>query len=180
MDTLEREAVTQAEPQNEQEWQPQQPTAEHLWLQRLVGEWAYETSMVTDPDGPDQTFTGTESVRPLGDLWVVAEGRGEMPGGGEAATLITLGYDPQKGRYVSTWIGSMMTHLWVCDGEVDETGTKLTLSAEGPDCHTPGKTTRYRDVIEIEGEDRRTLTAYVQGDDGEWNQMVTSRYRRLK
>jgi hypothetical protein len=35
-----------------------------------------------------------------------------MPGGGAATMFLTLGYDPQRERYVGTWIGSMMTHLW--------------------------------------------------------------------
>ena len=33
--------------------------------------------------------------------------------------IMTLGYDPQKKRFVGTLIGSMMTHLWVYDGALD-------------------------------------------------------------
>ena len=51
------------------------------------------------------TTSGTESVRSLGVLWFVTEGRGEIPGGGPATTSMTLGYDTQKKRYVGTWIG---------------------------------------------------------------------------
>lgn len=57
--------------------------------------------------------TQTESVRSLGGLWILAEGQSEMPGGGAATTMMTLGYDAQKQRYVGTWIGSMRTCLWV-------------------------------------------------------------------
>jgi Protein of unknown function (DUF1579) len=55
--------------------------------------------------------SGVESVRSFGSLWVVAEGQGEMPGCGPARTMMTLGYDPQRQRYVGTFIVSMMTHL---------------------------------------------------------------------
>ena len=55
-----------------------------------------------------------------------------MPGGGPATTLMTLGYDPEKKRFVGTWIGSMMTHLWIYDGALDAAGKVLTLDAEGP------------------------------------------------
>ncbi len=52
------------------------------------------------PGKPPEKAKGTESVRSLGGLWILAEGRGEMPGGGAMTTMMTLGYDPQKKR---TW-----------------------------------------------------------------------------
>jgi hypothetical protein len=88
-----------------------EPQKEHQWLQKLVGEWTYETDCSMVPDQPSEKTKGTEIVRSLGDLWTVAEGQGEMPGGGSMTTLITLGYDPQTKRYVGTWVGSMMTYL---------------------------------------------------------------------
>ena len=99
---------------------------EHHWLQKLVGEWTYEHEMAMEPGGPLQKFTGTETVRTLGGFWVLCEGRGEMPGGGEAVTVMTLGYDPAKKRYVGTFIGSMMSYLWLYDGELDAAANKLT------------------------------------------------------
>ena len=93
-----------------------------------------------EPDQPPVKSTGTETVRCLGHsescslarLWVLAEGQGEMPGCGSVTTLMTLGYDPQKQRYVGTWIGSMMTYLWQYDGELDAGETMLTLNSDGP------------------------------------------------
>ena len=155
-----------------------QPQKQHEWLQQLVGKWTMEAEALAGPDQPSFKSTGTESVRSLGGLWVLCEGRGEMPGGGIANSLMTLGYDPQKKRYVGTWIGSMMTHLWVYDGEVDATGKVLTLSAEGPNFADEGKMARYRDVIEIVGSDHRTLTSHQLGDDGKWRQFMTAHYRR--
>jgi len=46
-------------------------------------------------------FNGTESVRSLGGLWILAEGQGETPGSGSATTILTLGYDPQRKRFVT-------------------------------------------------------------------------------
>ena len=43
-----------------------------------------------------------------------------MPGDGFGQTLMTLGFNPQTERYVGTWVGSMMAHLWVYDGWLDE------------------------------------------------------------
>ena len=132
------------------------------------------------PDGPVEKFETTESVRSLEGVWVVCEGRGEMPAGAPSTTIMTLGYDPAKGRYVGTWIGSMMTYLWVYDGWLDPTGRVLTLEAEGPDMEEDGKLARYRDVIEIKSDDYRTMTAQVLGSDGEWRGFMTAYYHRQK
>ncbi|WP_221643561.1 MULTISPECIES: DUF1579 domain-containing protein [unclassified Nostoc] len=107
---------------------PAQPQKEHQWLQKLVGQWTYEIEAMMEPDQPPVKSTGTETVRCLGHsescslarLWVLAKGQGEMPGCGSVTTLMTLGYDPQKQRYMGTWIGSMMTYLWQYDGELDQ------------------------------------------------------------
>lgn len=155
-----------------------EPRKEHQWLQKLVGEWTIEAEMAMGPDKPSEKSTGTESVRSLGGVWFLAEGQGEMPGGGDATTLMTLGYDPQKKRFVGTWLGSMMTHLWVYDGELDAAGTVLTLNAEGPSMAGDGRLAKYRDVIEFKSDDHRVLTSHMLGDDGQWSHFMTANYRR--
>jgi hypothetical protein len=171
--------------QTEQTGQPSMeatPQAEHQWLQQLVGEWTTEAQMTIGPESAEPC-QGTESVRSIGGLWVLAEGRGEMPGGGAATMLMTLGYDPAKQRYVGNWVGSMMAHMWVYDGDLDPSGTVLTLNTEGPDMSpgaAPGKRAKYKDVMTIQDADNRTLTSSYQGDDGKWQQFMTARYRRTK
>lgn len=157
---------------------------QHRWLHRLAGQWTSETRMPGPPGQPDQTLAGTESVRTLGDLWVVCEGRGDMPGGGTATMIMTLGYSPERQCHVGTWVGSMMTHLWVYEGSVDATGQVLTLESTGP-AWTPegqpiaGKSARYRDVITFLSDDHRTLSSRVLGDDGQWSEpFMTVHYRR--
>jgi hypothetical protein len=157
-----------------------EPQKEHRWLQKLVGEWTYDVEATMEPGKPTEKFTGTESVRSLGGLWMLAEGQGEMPGGGTATTLMTLGYDPQKKRYVGTFIGSMMTHLWVYDGALDAAERVLTLDAEGPSMTGEGQMAKYQDVIELKSDDHRMLTSHVLGDDGTWHQFMTANYRRTK
>jgi hypothetical protein len=151
---------------------------EHQWLHRMIGEWTSEARVSMGPGKPMETSKGTESVRSLGGLWIVAEGQGEMPGGGLATMIMTLGYDPQAKRFVGTWIGSMMTHMWVYAGALDAAERVLTLEAEGPDMAGTGKIAKYRDVIELESPDHRVLTSHVLGDDGAWQQFMTAHYRR--
>ena len=158
-----------------------EPHKEHDWLQKLVGEWTYEIEVKMGPDLSVEKATGIESVRSLwGGLWILAEAQGEMPGCGAATTMMTLGYDPQQQRYVGTWIGSMMTHLWVYDGELDAAEKVLTLASEGPSMTAEGRMARYKDAIEFKSDDRRVLTSHVLGDDGQWHQFMRANYRRKK
>jgi hypothetical protein len=151
---------------------------EHQWLTKLVGEWTSEIEVMMEPGHPPEKATGTESVRSLDGLWIVAEGKGDMPGCGAVTTIMTLGYDPDTKRYVGTWIGSMMTHLWVYDGELDTDERVLTLDSEGPAMSGEGKMAKYRDAIAFESDDYRVLTSHVLGDDGKWHGFMTAHYRR--
>ncbi len=157
-----------------------EPQKEHALLQRLVGEWAYEIECSMGPGQPPAKSSGFERVRSIGGLWVVAEGQGEMPGGGPATTVMTLGYDPQKQRYVGTFVASMMTHLWLYEGALDAAGKVLTHDAEGPSFAGDRKMARYQDVITLESDHHRILTSRMLGADGTWHQFMTAHYRRKK
>jgi len=153
-----------------------EPQKEHQWLHKLVGHWVTEADMAGMPDA--QKHRGTETVRSLGGLWVLCEGAGEMPGGDKATMLMCLGYDPKKKRFVGTWMGSMMTHLWVYEGSLDATQKVLTLNSEGPSMSGDDKLAKYRDVIEFKSDNHRVLTSHMLGDDGQWTQFMTAHYRR--
>jgi Protein of unknown function (DUF1579) len=56
------------------------PRREHRWLQRFVGEWMSETEMSMEPGKPPEKCYGTDSVKSLGGLWILAEGQGEHAG----------------------------------------------------------------------------------------------------
>lgn len=155
-----------------------EPQAEHQWLQHLVGDWTSEAECAMGPDQPATKTTGTERVRMMGGLWMLAEGRGEMPGGSEGTWLMTLGYDIQKKKYLGTWAGSMMSHLWIYDGAMDTSKRTLTLSAEGASMSGDGSMTTYQDIIEIKSPDYRTLTSRMLQPDGTWRQFMTAHYRR--
>jgi hypothetical protein len=157
-----------------------EPQKEHQWLKKLVGEWTSEAEMQMGPDKPPAKSQGTESVRSLGGLWILGEGQADMPGCGPATMILTLGYDPQKKRFVGSWVGSMMTHMWVYDGALDATGNTLVLDTEGPGMAGDGKMSKYQDVIEFKSDDHRILYSQVLGDDGKWTRFMTAHYRRKR
>jgi hypothetical protein len=157
-----------------------EPQKEHEWLHGLIGDWEAEMECVMAPGEPPMKSKGSESVRSLGGLWTLGEGTGEGPDGSTATTLMTLGYDPERKRFVGTFVASMMTHMWIYEGSVDSSGKVLTLDTEGPTFTGDGKMAKYQDIIEFTSPDHRTLTSRVRGEDGEWRQLVTAHYRRKK
>jgi len=159
-----------------------QPQKEHEWLHRIVGEWTGEFECDMGPDQPPSKSKTTEVVRSVGGLWVVGEGVGDCPMTGQTVqSIITLGYDPKRGKFVGTFVASMMDHLWLYEGALDDSGRKLVLDAQGPTFEA-GKTglANYQDVVELLDNDRRTLTSYLQGDDGQWRMIMKGEYRRKK
>jgi hypothetical protein len=159
---------------------------EHQWLQRLVGEWTVEGEASMAPGQPAVKYSGTlnsieprhtESVRSLEGIWTVCEGRDEN---GASSSLMTLGYDPARGRFVGTFVAGMMTHLWLYEGELDSDEKRLTLDCEGPSLTTEGQMGRYRDTIELVSDDHRVLTSRFLFDDGEWREFMRADYRRTK
>ncbi|MBA3886296.1 MAG: DUF1579 domain-containing protein [Acidobacteria bacterium] len=151
---------------------------EHDWLHKLVGEWTTEFEAPGTDAQPPTVLKGTESVRSMQHAWVVGHGRGPMPDGSDSESMITLGFDPDRERFVGTWVGTMMNHMWIYDGELDSSGRVLTLSSEGPSMDGQKHILRYQDVIEFVTDDHRTLTGRVQNADGQWHDMMVVNYRR--
>lgn len=150
-----------------------QAQKEHLWLQKFLGEWTYEGECPGAPGEPPMQFKGTESARAIGELWIQSEGSNTTPDGKPATMLLTLGYDPVQKAYVGTWIGSMMSHLWVYKGTLDTSGKVLTLDTEGPSMAGDGKMVRYQDITTFVDDNHRTLTSQTLGEDGKWNHFMT-------
>ena len=154
------------------------PSAQHGWLHRLLGAWRYESEAMAAPGQPPMRATGIERVRSLG-YWVIGEAEGEMPGSaGRMRWMVTMGYDAKSGRFRGSWVGSMMPHLFIYDGALSEDGRTLTLDNEGPSFTGEG-TSRYRDVVEMQGDDLRVMTSLVQGADGGWTEFMTARFHRI-
>ena len=131
-----------------------------------------------DTREPPTKSTGDAKVRSLNGLWILCEGTGDAPDGVPVNSVITLGYDPQKARFVGSFVASCMTNLWIYEGTLDEAGKALTLDTEGPGFSDDGALAPYQDLIEIESDDHWTLKSRMRGEDGQWFQFVTAHYRR--
>lgn len=152
------------------------PQSEHQWLDQLVGNWSFEHACQM-PDGSQASTPGKMDCRSLGGMWLICESSGLSDDGTSWSSIMTLGFDPAKNRYVGTFIGSMMAHIWPYQGVVDSTGKRLPLESEGPKFGGEG-TCKYRDTIEIIDQDNWLFTSEMHTDDGQWVQFMTGKHWR--
>ena len=151
---------------------------QHQWLKRLVGEWTYVNESSGLPNQPPMKFTGRESVRMLGDLWVLAEMTGTMPDGGAMTALMTLGYDPERQAYIGSWIGSPMAHMFVYEGQLSADGLTLPLNTIGPSFTDMSVMANYQDIIAFTKDGKRTLRSQYKNPDGSWTQFMQATFTR--
>lgn len=157
------------------------PSVEHNFFAPLVGQWTLAHQCDTGNGQPQISTTGQATIRSLGGMWYIIEcsWTGDENQPEPWSSQFTLGYDPEKKAYVGTFVGSMMTHLWIYQGQLDESGKSISLNVEGPRFDGPG-TALYRDTIEIVSEDHWILRSALRNDDGSWNQFMEGHHHRVK
>jgi Protein of unknown function (DUF1579) len=159
-------------------FQMPQPTKEHEWLKRFVGEWESDVE-VNMPGQPTMTHKGTESAKMVGGFWTVIDiesGSTDMP----YALRITLGYDPAQQKYIGAWIDSMSTNLGKYEGTVDATGNILTLNTEANCPMQSSGPIKFKEVTEFKGPDEKVFTSSMLGENGEWQTIIIAKARRKK
>ncbi len=164
-------AVAQAPPQ-------QGATEQHEWLRKFVGEWDVVSEATVGEGQPAMKAEATMKSTMLGNLWLVNKSETKV-GGMTVAGIQTIGYDPEKKKYIGTWVDSMMNHIWHYEGTVDPDGKKITLATDGPSMSGEG-TDKYRDAYEFTSKDTFTSTSSVLTEDGKWVTFMTGKGKRKK
>lgn len=142
------------------------PRPEHQWLQQLVGEWTYESEATAEPGQPPQQMNRTQSIRPIGSLWIQSEMHEETLSGPHTS-LLTLGFDPEQDRFVGTFVSSMMSQFWHYLGQLDAARKVLTLDTEGPSATGEGRA-NYQDIIELVDDRTYEFRSRMQDESGQW------------
>ena len=155
------------------------PAKEHKWLQQFAGEWESEFELFFEPGKPPLKCKGTGSARSIGGFWIVAEGKADLLGM-PFTSVLTIGYDPQKKKYVGTWVDSLSSHLRKYEGTVDAKGKTLTLESEIPIPHAPGKLAKFKEVTEFKSKDHQVVTSSWQIEEGKWSTLAIVNSRRKK
>jgi hypothetical protein len=152
------------------------PVKEHEWLKRFAGEWNLTGEMKMGD--MEHKSEGTQTIRDFG-LWSVGEMEGKMPGSEQVSrSIIALGYDIQKKKFVGSFISDVMDSMWIYEGSLK--GNVLTLDTSGPSFKGDGSPADYQDIIELVSDNEYTMSSQTKGDDGSWTKFMTMRFKRKK
>ncbi len=160
--------------------QTPEPNLEHQWLLQLVGDWDFEHECNMGPDQPPSHSTGSQTTRALGSLWTLGEMESPGPDGHPMRSLMTLGFDPARGKFVGSFVASCMTFQWLYEGALDVDHRVMTLDAEGPSFSGDGSMAKYQDIIEVIDQDTYLFSSQFQDGDGNWTKFMQGKYTRKK
>ncbi len=155
------------------------PTQQHAWLDKFVGNWKTQSKATMGPDQPPMECSGTLSSRKLGGFWVMNEMKGNWAGA-PMIGIQMIGYDESKEKYVGTWMDSMTAYMWRYEGTVDQSGSVLTLEADGPNFVDQGKLTKFEDIYKFTSDDEMVMTSRMLGNDGKWVTFMSGTAKRDK
>lgn len=174
---LAQEAPKPQEPHQGMAPMSPKPGPEHDVLQKDAGVWDATVEMFI-PNAPPSVSKGTETnILGPGGLWLITDFKSDMMGQPFQGHGVS-GYDPNKRKYVGTWVDSMSTGLSITESTYDKAANNMTGWLEGPD-HT-GKMMKMKAVTEYKDADTRIFTMYMHAPDGQLNQTMRITYKRRK
>ena len=135
------------------------PTEHHAQLQKSVGHWEGTITM-TMPGMGEMVSPASEDVRSGGPFWTISDFKSDM-GGMPYSGHGCHGFDPEKGKYVSTWIDNMTSYLNVMEGSLDEESGMIVMEWNAPDM--TGAMAPHRSEQKM-SDDAYTMTFYTSGE----------------
>jgi hypothetical protein len=155
------------------------PTPEHERLKHDVGVWdATIKAWMQGPQSEPAVSQGLETVRLMpGGFWILSEFEGKFGdsafhGAGQS------GYDPQKKKYVGTWVDSMSPSIMMMEGDFDPDSKTMTMYSKGTD--PAGKPYDAKLTSIHKDENTRVFTMSMKSDEtkGEYVKMMEITYTR--
>jgi hypothetical protein len=150
-------------------------TDEHARLLERVGVWKVACKYFMNPADEPIEAEGSDRVQALGPYWTSSAFHCDVMGS-PIEGLATMGFDPGKQKYVSTWQDSSNPYFYYYEGTWDDEG-KLVMEGDNIDPMT-GKLVKYRSV-ETLSRDERTLELFIDYGKGQLRQILEYDYTRV-
>lgn len=152
------------------------PGEPHRQLASLVGSWTTQTKEWMEPGKPPMESTGSSVFTMLLEgRFLQQKYQGAMMGQPYSGIGITA-YDNLGKRYVSTWMDSMSTGIFIMEGTASPDGKTITL--HGQHDEPGGGTMTHRAIWKIVDHNTQTFEMYGAHDGGQETKMLEITYSR--
>ena len=153
------------------------PGEPHKQLASLAGSWTTKTKEWMDPSKPPMESTGTCEEKVLLDgRFLQQECTGDMMGQPFTSIGVT-GYDNFTKKYVTTWMSSMGTGIFVMEGTGSADGKTITLNGSHKD--PMGGDMKHHAVWKFVDANTQTFEMYgAHGNDKDMKMMEITYTRK--
>lgn len=152
------------------------PGEPHKLLASIAGSWTTKTKEWIDPQKPPVESTGTVSSRMMLDgRFLQQEITGSMHGRPHTG-IWTIGYDNLLKRYISTWIDTMSTQIFIMDGTASADVKAITLT--GQHAEVGGGHMTHRAIWKILDSNTQEFIMYGTYHGGQEMKMMEVLYTR--
>lgn len=153
------------------------PGEQHKQLASLAGSWTTKTKEWMEPNKPPVESTGSAEMKMLLDgRFLQQEITGQMMGQPYSGIEITA-YDNLLKRYVTTWMSTMGTGIFMMEGTASADGKIVTL--KGRHAEPGGKYMKHRAIWKIVDSNTQTFDMYGAHHGGkEWKMMEMTYTRK--
>jgi hypothetical protein len=154
-----------------QEGAPPKPGPEHMHLAKAEGVW----DAVVESHGSEPA-KGTSTMKTvLGGFWVAEHFQCDW-GGTKFEGHGMTGYDPQKRKYVTTWVDNMSPALSVFEGTYDDKTRTLNMTGDSYD-HA-GNRVKARTATIHKDANTVVFEMYQTGADNQEAKVMSITYTR--
>ncbi|MFO0698192.1 MAG: DUF1579 domain-containing protein [Nitrospira sp.] len=152
------------------------PGEPHKLFASLAGSWTTQTKEWTEPGKPPMESTGAcEDKVILDGRFIQEDCMGSMHGQ-PFSGLGTHGYDNLTKQYVTTWMSTMGTGIFMMEGTASPDGKTITLRGSHPE--PGGGQMSHRAIWKLVNDTTQTFEMYGKHHGGQEMKMMEITYAR--
>jgi Protein of unknown function (DUF1579) len=148
-------------------------------MEPLVGFWKAKVLFWQDPTKPPQESEGTMTRKWIMGGRILQEDFDGKFAGADFKGLGLTCFDPQKKKYVGTWVDSMAPSISMMESTYDAKTKTFAGSMDEIDPQT-GKKVKARDVLRIIDNDHHVQEMFSTPEGGKEGKMMEIHYHRVK
>jgi hypothetical protein len=152
------------------------PGEPHKLFASLAGSWTTTTKEWMEPGKPPAESTGSAEMKMLLDGRFLQQDYSGVMMGQPYSGIGLSAYDNLRKRYVSTWIDSMSTGIFVMEGTASADGKTITL--RGQHNEPGGGVMTHRAIWKIADNNTQTFEMYGTHKGGKEMKMMEITYAR--